>query len=144
MPSNSQEQFIEKKFGALSFGHLTSAPLLSKSVSISSGTDITISATQLLSGTIIRAGDSSTATDTLPAASDVLARLNVLTNSQASVGMSFDCNIFNKNGGTLTFSTVGSDSSNAGTNTMGTLVFRKLTGVVSSISGTTGTIMYNL
>jgi hypothetical protein len=139
MASNSQEQFIEKKFGALSFGHLTSAPVISQSVNITAAAGATLTATQLLSGTIIRSGAAGGITDELPTGNEVLARLNVLTNSQASVGMSFQVSVLNNNGGLLTFSPSDGNSTGA---LVSTGQVRLLSGVITSISGTTGTYTF--
>ncbi len=139
MASNSQEQFLEKKFSKLTTTDLVSTDLVSTGLSSSSisafkvspgflsgstpiqsaftnltaAANQTITATQLLSGTIIRGG-SGGYTDTLPKAEDVLARLNVLTNSQASVGMRFSCLYLNTGASGNTFSTVGSSSTLGG------------------------------
>jgi hypothetical protein len=138
MASNSQEQFIEKKFGAVSFGHLTQAPLLSQSVNITSAAGATLSATQLLSGSILRSGAAGVS-DVLPTGNDVLARLNVLTNSQASVGMSFSTTILNSNSGVLAFAAAAGSSTGTSVTTG---QVRRITGVITSISGTTGTYTF--
>ena len=98
--SNELQQFLSKKVGRLEVGNLiaplsSSNPMLASSVNITSATGVTISASQLLSGTIIRSGQSASQTDELPSAADLLAQLNINTNTQASVGMSFQVNYLN-------------------------------------------------
>lgn len=98
--SSDLEQFLVKKVGKLTVGDLAAPfeskePLLSTSVNITSATGVTITASQLLSGTIIRSGQSASQTDELPSAADLLAQLNIATNTQASTGMSFRVNILN-------------------------------------------------
>jgi hypothetical protein len=163
MASNSYEQFLEKQFGKLTTTDLVSTNLVSTGLSSSSisafkvspgflggsttiqseftnltaAANQTITATQLLSGTIIRGGTGGFA-DTLPAAADVLARLNVLTNSQASVGMRFSCLYFNhgsQSGTAATLSTVGSGATLGGVASITTGSSRMLTGVLMNTSG---------
>jgi hypothetical protein len=98
--SNDLAQFLSSKVGRLEVGNLVSSlssatPLRSSSVNITAATGVTISASQLLSGNIIRTGHAASQTDELPSAADLLAQINILTNTQASVGMNFRCNIAN-------------------------------------------------
>jgi hypothetical protein len=98
--SNELEQFLSKKVGTLQVGNLiaplsSSNPMLASSVNITSATGVTISASQLLSGNIIRSGQSASQTDELPSAADLLAQININTNTQASVGMNFQTNYIN-------------------------------------------------
>ena len=107
--SNDLEQFLAKKAGKLTVGDLSASfqssnTLLSTSVNITSATGVTITASQLLSGTIIRSGQSASQTDELPSAADLLAQLNIATNTQASVGMSFRVNILNSGAEILSLS----------------------------------------
>jgi hypothetical protein len=173
MASNSQEQFLEKKFGKLTTTDLVSTNLVStgftstnlvatglSSSSISAFTvspgflsgstpiqsaftnltaaaNQTITATQLLSGTIIRGGNGGFV-DNLPAAADVLARLNVLTNSQASVGMRFSCLYYNNGSVSATASTlatIGSGATLGGIASITTGSAKMLIGVIMNTAG---------
>ena len=75
----------------LTGGLNTYAPIL-KGVNVTAATGQTFTASQLLSGSIVRTGFTG-GSEYLPTGAALLSQLNILTNSQASVGLSFDFNL---------------------------------------------------
>lgn len=96
----SLEKLVTKELGKLLVTDLvaplsSSNSILNSSVNITSATGVTITGAQLLSGNIIRTGQTAGQTDQLPSAAALLSAINIATNSQGSVGMSLQCNIVN-------------------------------------------------
>ena len=56
---------------------------------ITDSNGVTISAFQLLSSSFIRSNQQNTVTDELPSPTDLINYINIITNTQASVGMNF-------------------------------------------------------
>lgn len=137
--SSDLEQFLVKKVGKLTVGDLVAPfeskePLLSTSVNITSATGVTITASQLLSGTIIRSGQSASQTDELPSAADLLAQLNIATNTQASVGMSFRVNILNSGAEILALS-AGTNATLGGAASITNGTLRTLSAIIANTAG---------
>ena len=143
----SLSQFVSKKFGKLEASSISggaqTATVL-KGANITSATGVTISASQLLSGCIVRSGNGASQTDELPSAADLIAQLNILTNTQASVGMSATCQYLLV-GNPITISG-GTDSTIGGTTTFttgtATAGARQLIATLASLSGTSGSVYY--
>ena len=121
----------------------TNVPIV-KGASITSATGVTITASQLLSGCIIRTGNDDAITDRLPSAENLIAQINVLTNTQASVGMSFDAVYFLNAASATSNSTLaagtGATLGGLATFTSGghTIGSRVLKVVIASMVGSTG------
>ena len=143
----SLSQFVSKKFGKLEASSISggaqTATIL-KGANITSATQVTISALQFLSGCIVRSGNG-TVTDELPSAADLIAQINILTNTQASVGMSANCNFLHLGSSPLTIN-AGTDSTLGGatlfTNGSVTGASRQLIATLASVSGTSGSVYY--
>ena len=144
----SLSQFVSKKFGKLEASSISggaqTATVL-KGANITSATGVTISASQLLSGCIVRSGNGASQTDELPSAADLIAQLNILTNTQASVGMSATCQYLLVGSNPITISG-GTDSTIGGTTTFttgtATAGARQLIATLASLSGTSGSVYY--
>ena len=124
----------------LTGGLSTYSPIV-KGAIITAASATTISATQLLSGSIIRTGVTS-GTEYFPTAADLIARINILTNTQASAGMCFEC-VYLLNTAVTTHCVLG-----AGTDsTIGAIASatggspKLITCILASVSGTTGSYL---
>lgn len=139
MDSNSVERFLSKNFGKLkvndfSADFLSNNSLLSSCVNITSETGITITTSELLSGNIIRSAQSTTGSiDRLPNATDLLNRINIVTNTQASVGMSFNFNYVLQGDYPVALSQ-GTNSTLAGTSSITHGTFKTFSVVLTDIS----------
>ncbi len=87
----SLSQFVSKRFGKVSSLSAADNDLV-KGVEITATSGVMLTASQLLSGSIVRSAVSTSPTvDGLPSAADLVHQLNIATNTKASAGMSFTC-----------------------------------------------------
>ena len=73
---------------------------------ITSATAVTISASQMLSGSIIRIGQGNNVTDYFDSPTNLIDQINIVTNTQASAGMSFYIRIYNLDSHRFNFNSI--------------------------------------